>query len=873
MYSNAGAKMVKRLTIVLLLLHFNVFSGNEICELVFESCPENFHGDTIDVPASVVALSAGIQACDILQVEEGMIRDTTPPAIMFIIDHSGSMMYHYSQLPDYPMDPMGTRYTVTRDLIDTLHRTIPDAEVGIAIFGEHLFLDSDNHPHVQQMGTRSFPTASYMPLMRLDQTYGSDTTAMLGYEILMDLIEVEMKDTAHDGFSYQFADLIYQPEFDMPKSTNINSGFDAAKDAFRNTDIPTDNQFVIFLSDGEANRPRWGNEWEHVEGVDVPTTFTVFFTNDEQPPNSLIEMTENIRNSEYTANNFYSDIWAIQTEYNVLMDLLKDQVMRPFLSVESGFPYDFVYNDRPYVRRTDDGEFFWEERYPLHPQKTTLNLEISYEIENPETGEINDTTYISTIYLNRMEDIGMPDGFSITCWDRPQLSVRYEGSRINMVREYMDTLELFFDPGTEKHSQVQVQVKTIETESDLEVFDLVEQEDGTWLVRFRRLVSENPVVDDGVLQHKLSDSIIVEYRNPDIPLDTIRLALPFELSRIIEINRAVYYDNSADGFIDSIFISTSHSLTDEEADHFASQFILPAYRGFKVDSVSSVGGGVALHVREEGGTMPRTGITEADQVVVIGGWMPNGGLIESSVIKVEDMVAPVILSAQFISDGSITDTLIVTFSEQVQNISDNEPFLLSTSENQQYYLVLDSAATTDNIVFRFPVTNIRNVTFVNNNDSIWINFISDIRDEASNYQRNPLNRRVLLNVKIKPYNLVARVINNPYEPSRSQIPQFIRALDPTLSLYGQVVIIEPEETLRRNVTLKGKAFIYDVVKNPVLTDIELLADESQNRLYLVWDGRNSNGRKVGSGTYQAVFQINDNQGLNERKTVRIGVRQ
>ncbi|MDG5815926.1 hypothetical protein QA601_12615 [Chitinispirillales bacterium ANBcel5] len=880
--------MIKAALLALFCLSLNVLSGNELCEIVFEGCPEDFHGDTVDVPTSVVALSAGIRACDLLEVEEGMVRDTNPPAIMFVIDHSGSMMYHYWQYPDYPMDPMGTRYTVTRDLIDTLHRTIPDAEVGIAIFGEHLYLDSDNHPFVQQMGSPEFPTASYMPLLRLNESYGAGPHARLGYEILMELLETEVKDTSYiqgeiiyndDGeavdtilhyYEHEFVDLVYQPEFTMPKSTNINSGFDAAKEAFGNTDIPLDDRFVIFLSDGEANRPR-GSEWEHVQGVDVPTTFTVFFTKDEQAPPSLIEMTENIRNSGYTRKNVLSDIWAVQTEYDLLMNLLKDQIMRPFLNVVSGIPQNLILNDSPYLSRTEYGEFLFASRYPLEPSKTRLNLEISYKLEHFKTGETKDTTYISTIYLNRTDDAEMPNGFSINCWDRSHMSVRYQGSRVNVVREYMDTLEVVFDPGTQEPSQVEVTVSNFKEQVDLEVFDLKEQDDGTWLVRFRREISET-VPDDGILQHRFSDSLFVVYRNPDLPLDTIRLSLPFDLSRQIEIDRAAYYDNSADGFIDSIFVSVNHSLTDQEADSVASKLLLPSFRNFELDSVSSVGGGIALHVREMRGEKPKTSVRDADQIVVTGGVIPNGGLIQSAVIDVEDMIAPVILNARFLTDGTITDTLVISFSEQIHTPSDNQPFRLSTSQGEQYHLLLDPANTEDNVVFRFPVTDIVNVLDVSSNDSIWIDFSSDVIDIEGNYQRNPLNRRVLMQVKSKPYAVVVRVINNPFQPSKSKVPQFIRALDPELPAYGQVVVIEPEEPLRRQVTLGGKASIYDVVKNPVVSDVRLIPDNDNTRLYLVWDGRNSNGRVVGTGTYQAVLQISDDRELDERKNVRIGVR-
>ena len=59
----------------------------EVCEWNFRSCPEDIHGQVITVPEKVIALSPNIRACN--AVTQTVSADT--PAIMFVIDNSGSM--------------------------------------------------------------------------------------------------------------------------------------------------------------------------------------------------------------------------------------------------------------------------------------------------------------------------------------------------------------------------------------------------------------------------------------------------------------------------------------------------------------------------------------------------------------------------------------------------------------------------------------------------------------------------------------------------------------------------------------------------------------------------------------------------------------
>jgi hypothetical protein len=76
-----------------------------------------------------------------------------------------------------------------------------------------------------------------------------------------------------------------------------------------------------------------------------------------------------------------------------------------------------------------------------------------------------------------------------------------------------------------------------------------------------------------------------------------------------------------------------------------------------------------------------------------------------------------------------------------------------------------------------------------------------------------------------------------------------------------------------NYRLEGKISIFDIVNNPVVVRRPMAFDENQTkRLYYVWDGRNDNGRAVGTGTYVAIVSITDDQGKRWTEQLLLGVK-
>ncbi|KMQ52758.1 hypothetical protein CHISP_0527 [Chitinispirillum alkaliphilum] len=886
MCSLSGRHFHKLLIFVAVILSLNAYSSSHLCELVFESCPEHFDGDTIDVPSDVVALSARIRACNMLEVEEGLTDSITPASIFFVIDESGSMwMWHDTDLEEPPRDSLGSRFLVTSALLDTLLETNPKTHVGLALFGSFLMFDpNDDSVFVEPQGydtynRNSVNRGAYIPLLQLDSVY-TEYSNRTGYEILQQYLQTKWQ---YDNFpiddqpeGYRTRNLYYQASTRALRTTatNITTGFDAAKDAMANSPHDRENQFVIFLSDGEANTPESDPEIRDrfIAGEDVPTTFTIFFSPYDRAPDQIYEMTDNIKANDYSTRNPSSDIWTIQTSFDDLMKLLFEQVISPFINVISGNPYRLEFNSIV-SSPLGDREFLFAERFPLDPDITELNIDISYIVTDTRTGESEPKETNSTLYLRRSGDINTPDGFAVSCWERTSLSVEHKGIPVTVVRETMDLLELVFNQGTEEFSAIQVEVTNSEGEIlDYEQINLTNQHDGTWRSSFRREIAD-PRPGDGVLQHKLSDSLIVTWRNPSLPLDTIRIALPFNVSRSVEVTGASYHDRTADGFIDSIYLSLDNAISYSDLQTFVSQLILPAHRNFTIDSVMIATGGVSLHVTETGRSTPRTFVTADDKIIVSSFILPDGGYVPDGIVEIQDKVAPVILRARVTSSGTLTDTLRVTFSEPLLPVHHNHPFIFRTSEGTEYTAHLFFEGATENEL-KFSIIELHGAAGIFRGDSIWINHLAGVGDNKNNIQSNPQNRRVNLDVRELPFSIVTRAINNPFTPEISVIPDFIRNADPESRSTGIVVIVEPEQILRPHIHLSGKASVYDVVKNPMIEDVDMIYDPESKRLFFIWDGRNRSGRAVATGNYTVIMNIRDNQGDNksERIYTRIGVR-
>ncbi|MBD3346156.1 MAG: hypothetical protein GF401_13950 [Chitinivibrionales bacterium] len=398
----------------LILLSGMIARAEQICEFRLTKCPETYDGDTIIVPEYVAALSSNIRAC----LSSVMFLDTSnqshTPSIMFVIDNSGSMT---GVGADDANDQFGSRFTVTRALLDTIHKTQPNAEVGIAVFTNHLNFDPRTNEYFSQYFQRmpktydDEPDQAYLSFIELNEQYGSRK----GIDIIKDVLATDTVDTTKNNNPYSYVDLVYKPDFEINRSTNINMGFEAVKDAMNGASNPPERQFVIFLSDGDAR----GNEmagyddrYYFSKGENVPTTFTVFFTSSGDAPSSLETMADNVKQNGYSVTNPKSALWTIQTSHDDLMDLFMEKILTNILI--PGNPTRIMINERSSTAYMDSS-FIFAGGFSLSDTLTPFSLDINYRYRDTTDNIINDSTITSQFFVKRVAGASVPDNIELYC--------------------------------------------------------------------------------------------------------------------------------------------------------------------------------------------------------------------------------------------------------------------------------------------------------------------------------------------------------------------------------------------------------------------------------------------------------------------------
>jgi hypothetical protein len=388
-----------------------VFTADSRCVMKFLVCPETFNNKTISVPYNVVGIAPSVLACkDTAYVES---TGTNTAAIFFVIDNSGSMSGKTGS------DPTGQRFTVTKALLDTIYQKQPNAQVGLAIFQQNLVFDTSTSSRfwystyfkTMSQVYDTLPSQAYMPLLTLNQLYNG----VLGINILDSALT-----TTGTGTSIA---LRYTPNFSMSTpggATNINIGFLAAREAFASATVTKNSQYIVFLSDGEANMGA------HDPGQDsifyfrdstrnIPTTFTVFFNSGGSTtvPVSIQTMTQNIQNNGYSASNPSSSDFAITASFSSLLDVILSNVISR-INV-SAIPIQMIINN---VSSTtySNGQFVYQDTIRLGSTVVTpYTMQIIYRYTNSTTGQTHDSTEEIIFAVRRDSSATTPPGIALTC--------------------------------------------------------------------------------------------------------------------------------------------------------------------------------------------------------------------------------------------------------------------------------------------------------------------------------------------------------------------------------------------------------------------------------------------------------------------------
>jgi hypothetical protein len=339
------------------------------------------------------------------------------------------------------------------------------------------------------------------------------------------------------------------------------------------------------------------------------------------------------------------------------------------------------------------------------------------------------------------------------------------------------------------------------------------------------------------------------------------------------IVQAFYYDKNADGIVDAVDIKFNKGVA--LADAVVSLTWGAAYADSIPNTLLSYVGTdnltLEINVRGAFKTISADSIQTSGNMHAIVGYISNPDAPGEA--DVADSAAPVIMSAKFIPSPDLngTDKLSVVFSEPIASVSSATPFKLwGVEEQSPYTLNVDLADRpelfTNTASGQFSVTiPAQVVKFPMTGDSIWIDVSSGIGDVSSVVQKNAANRRALLNVAPIDYTPRIMIVRNPFSIG-------VPVSDAGVNGTGTIIKVPPPLRMTDVSSLpkSGTISIFDAIGNTVMKEAPFTL--LNNWLYYNWDGRNHNGRFVGTGTYIAIINVTQNGGKVTSSKKTIGVK-
>jgi hypothetical protein len=909
--------MRKRLILTLIIA--GVFAVSMHAEIVgkfsYKGNPQGLQGDTLVVSDTMVAMSENVRVETFMTLGDS-ISDT--PSVFFVIDNSGSMNGTGSPATDRN----GNRFTVTSAFIDTLRNSFPKVEVGVAVFDTWLFFDpndSPSHPYFTRSPLQA--NGAYVPLLQLDRTYAAYGNRT-GYDILKDILDTIIVGSGAN----QYVDLSYHPTNTALSDyyTNINAGFDAARSAFQSSLNANrrNKQFIIFLSDGDANRPSSGDDPQRFQNGDtIPTTFTVYFTTGGSGvPAAISTMTTNIRNNGYSTSNPKSTYWGYQnTGFQQLMNLLMDSVFTVIATNSLGRPTRISIGSKSEINWGVDSSFTFDNLFPLKGLTTPFTYVINYRLS--KNGRmVGDTTQVINFWVRTSPGAPMDTAlYDIKYWDRDMM-FRYGGAPVTLITGAMPSVELRFgySPGTADYHYTNIMVDLMNTSSavlDREIFLL--NRIGTtdsFSITFDRAISASPVSSNGILEHTSpDDTIIAVFRNsesPRLPLDTLLISCPVNidpatLGALLE--SAITRDSDGDGLIDRIdlYFDKPVVIDSDSVGCFTVKYVNSP--DFSVDSIiplsaSSYSLYIAEHQTSPANPVPQTGWKPIITISGLSGAENVSGFLTT------DGCPPVVWRAvkQIVSEKLCDDMVSVYLSEKITgagglsfSISNSPDATFATWTQDSIGSFITDTTVLDSINSFVRVVNDSILVFSMNKLSgncqdlgadNWINLqwqtpmVFDASDNA------PSQNNQKVRITVEGSSLKVGIPTNPGGPSsRWKAPgvlEFKHTPDATTwvsdpnSPGGVAVQIQgltiPEVDKDK---VNGYLTVYDAVGNTVNWG----SDEgifngyvtSRDGFVLYWNGFNHQGMAVSPGVYRMVIAIKypRSSGIKDiKKVVKVGMR-
>jgi fibro-slime domain-containing protein len=373
-------------------------------------------------------------------------------------------------------------------------------------------------------------------------------------------------------------------------------------------------------------------------------------------------------------------------------------------------------------------------------------------------------------------------------------------------------------------------------------------------------VLTNPVTGKSI---SIGDSLRL---NPSGPLSDIFTNHPHRLNRPVaisirkkapEITSAFYRDRNADGTVDEVVVQFDKIVDINSLSSTVSfkQFNSSLINPDRITRSTTDQKAIIINIDNSLSDSIK-GSTSGTMVIRFNfSDFPS----YSAVNAVHDSAAPVITDAWFYEGVKLSrtispfDTLIITFSEDVEGIDYEEPFLFkpSLSSRPSYALILMNTGTAGP-KHSFLVVNIQGNGYPDKNDSVYVNVSGDVKDRFDNIQDNRLNHRVLLQTKPATTHLLISIGPSPFDPAKEKL----------------IITIDPLVKTKNIANVNIEIDIFDGLGTLIYKHLE----QSTGKITHPWNGCNRKGRFVGNGSYLLLVKATDqktNQTLFEQRPIGV----
>ncbi|MGD9201620.1 MAG: hypothetical protein PVI26_08670, partial [Chitinispirillia bacterium] len=447
----------------------------------------------------------------------------------------------------------------------------------------------------------------------------------------------------------------------------------------------------------------------------------------------------------------------------------------------------------------------------------------------------------------------LDDNFQAFYWERTLGFYDKKGSGIDIIEEEDVEFVLKFsnNPLDAKYEYTNIKIEIrCGRSGDIELFTLKKEDFQKYGLKVSpKLTGDAVKKNNGTLECRLYDRLTATFRNSEstvLPLDTMQTSLLIKAD-FVQMHKAIYFDNNANGRIDSIFVQLlgECNFTGNDLKLIKKKIRLPEHRKFSIEKINLHDNGISFNVSQNSSV--NTAVTDKDKVVIDKEIvLEDEGKIVKGEVAITDSVAPVIMRAQLVDyiqpDGE--DKLTITFSEKIDSITNERPFLFySIKENSVYDAKLRLLSMDEEIAVFTVVSYGDDRKRISLGDSINIFKDGEVFDLVSNTQDNAGNIRREVEIEWIP---------TPFEVKVISTLKTIK--DEFMHIQVRPVNLEFSTDLD---SLAAEFDIYDAVGNIVQKGLEMEFYNSDGNMYLQykWNCRNHIGREVGRGTYLGVFDI------------------